>query len=345
MFLGRLMIAVIFFTLGATCASAGDKMYDKLGLESKQEHPVIADEQERKQLVKQWSKKLAKLDDRRLGDVKDKVSDASQLLDLQHDVESILKMYRSHVRDILLNNVKFERKGDVARDNQSNLALLSFPTKYNHKTKNPIGGILHYEQNISDSIFSREMVDAGLLVNYPDLEHAEWVQDAINMQNELRGFQRLHMAYIDGIKFISTTVHEINESAVTIDTTQNESLPDFKRERIVREFINSVLKLKQDETSTSFKKHLVEVLATYENKVKPILVNNVNMKRKDVAAESNKGELVKLFYIRSNPSHKKKPISDIIPTDIRADKVVQKALVMESELKTLFEEHKDYLIR
>jgi len=347
MFLARLMIAVLLSISGASHAFAADIVYEKLGLESKQERPVIADAQERERIVKQWSKTLAKLDDRGLGDVKNKIHDTTRLAALQHDVEAILKTYYTQVRPILLNNVKYKRKDSAARENQANVAQLTFPTSYNHKTKKPIGGIFNYKQNISDSFFSREMVEAGLLVNNPELEQSQWVQDALKMEGELRGFQRLNLAYMDGLKFVSTKVAGTEKSSVSVNPehvkTSVQSWSDHKREKVVRKFVRIMQKLNFNDKSDDYKAKLNQLLDMYEYTVKSILVDNVSLHRTDIGARANLGDLIGLFYSSSAKNRRGKPISDQLPTAMQSDEVVQNALVMEAELETLLEEHKVYL--
>ncbi len=331
---------------------------DHLYAESKQDRAVVADEYERDRIVKHFVKKLSKLDDKGLGAVNsDKNPD--DLLALKREIEDLTYTYKHKVRPVLLNNIKLKRKDNGARMNKVELSKLMFATKYNHKTRKPIMGIFSYQQDIDDSLFGENLVQAGLFVNFPQLKEEDWVKQALRMDVELAAFRRMHLAYMDGIKF---SHHELKKSSVQKNTKYKQSMvsdwPAYKREKVVRKFVRKMEKLDDKQPFSSFKQDLVTLIATFEQTVKPILIDNINMKRFDIGARANKGDLISLFY-PSNRNYKTgKPISSklyhggsskhelgylVVHPERAQDDVVKRALVMENELAKLLQEHKTYL--
>jgi len=330
----------------------------QLYAESKQDRAVIADEYQRDNIVKHFIKKLTKLDDRGLGDVH---SDKNQddLAALKREIEDLTYTYTHQVRPILLNNIKLKRKDNGARMNKVELSKLMFASKYNHKTRKPIVGILAYQQDIGDSLFSENLVQAGLLVNFPQLKDAPWVQQAVKMDVELAAFRRMHLAYMDGIKFSHINIKKSSvQASDKYEKSTVADLPAYKREKVVRKFVRKMEKLDDKQPFSAFKQDLVTLIATFEKIVKPILIDNVNMRRSDIGARANKGDLISLFY-PSNRNYKTgKPITSklyhggssehelgylVVQPELAQDDVVQKALVMEDELAKLLQEHKTYL--
>lgn len=326
--------------------------------ESKQVRPVITDEYQRDNIVKHFIKKLSKLDDMGLGDVngdKNKID----LSFLKREIEGLTHIYINNVRPILLNNIKLKRKGNGARMNKVELSKLVFATKYNHKTRKPIAGIFSYQQDIDDSLFGEKFVTAGLWVNFPQLKGELWVEQALQMDVELAAFRLMHLAYLDGIKFSRNKVHK---SSIQLKINQAQSKlsdwPAYKREKAVRKFVRRIQKLDDKQPFSEFKQALEVLLKTFDDTVKPILVDNVNMQRSDIGARSNKGDLISLFYPHKRNYKTGKPISSKLThgagsekelgyllrqPDLTEDSVVKAALVMEAELAKLLQEHKAYL--
>ncbi|WP_157753591.1 hypothetical protein [Ghiorsea bivora] len=330
----------------------------QLYTESKQDRAVIADEYQRDNIVKHFVRKLIKLDDRGLGAVH---SDKNQddLTALKREIEDLTYTYTHKVRPVLLNNIKLKRKDNGARMNKVELSKLMFASKYNHKTRKPIVGIFSYQQDIDDSLFGEKLVQAGLFVNFPELKEAPWVKQALKMDVELTAFRRMHLAYMDGIKF---SYKQLKKSSVQKSMAPEQSIvsdwPAYKREKVVRKFVRKMQKLDDKQPFSAFKQDLVTLIATFEHTVKPILIDNINMKRFDIGARANKGDLISLFY-PSNRNYKTgKPISSklyhggssehdlgylVVQPELAQDDVVQSALVMETELAKLLKEHRIYL--
>ena len=325
--------------------------------ESKQDRPVVTDEYERDRTVKHLVKKLSKFDDKDLGDVKGE-KNTKDLKVVKQEIEALTNTYKHQVRPILLNNIKLKRRDKGAKIIRTDLSKLMFKTSYNHKTKRPIAGIFSYQQDISDSLFSKNLVPAGLLVNFPELKEESWVKEALQMDVELTALLRMHMEYMDGVRFAK---QKIKKSAVQLDDTHAQSklsnLPAHQREKVVRKFVRELERLDDDQPFIGFKQDLEKLLENFEHTVKPVLVDNVNMQRKDMAARANRGDLISLFYPSSKNHKTGKPISSKLkhqeggdmagylagnPT-LSHDAVVQKALKMEAELMDLFKEHKAYL--
>ena len=331
----------------------------ELTAESKQQgRRVIVDENQRDRIVRHFTKKVAKFDDLGLGDVQGEKN--KQDLDaLKQKLEVLLQIYQEEVRPILLNNIVLKRKDIGEKMNKVELSKLVFPTKYNHKTRKPIGGIFHYKQDIDDSFFGEQWVDAGLLVNFPEIADEKWVKDALKMDAELIAFWRIHLAYMDGIS--TAKINTAKKSAVAVTPThvkpQLNDWPAYKREKVVRKFVRKMQKLDDNKTWDAFKQDLVVMLETYEYTVKPILVDNVNQRRPDIGAKANKGDLIGLFYPHQRNYKTGKPISSKLSHQdgdrmvgylvqnpaLKDDDVVKRVLVMQDELKKLLEEHKSYM--
>ncbi len=332
----------------------------ELTVESKQQgRMVIVDENQRNRIVHHFAKKLMKFDDLGLGDVQGEKN--KQDLDaLKQKLEVLLQTYKEEVRPILLNNIVLKRKDIGEKMNKVELSKLVFPTKYNHKMRKPIGGIFHYKQDIDDSFFGEQWVDAGLLVNFPEIVDEQWVKEALQMDAELIAFWRIHLAYMDGIS--TAKIKTAKKSAVAVTPaqvkTQMNDWPAYKREKVVRKFVRKMQKLDDDKAWDAFKLDLMALLETYEYTVKPILVDNVNQRRPDMGARANRGDLIGLFYPHKRNYKTGKPISSklnhrgssqqklgyaIRQPELMQNAVVKRALVMEEELETLLEEHKSYM--
>ncbi len=369
------LMLTMFAWVGMALAASSQDIYatmQALKLESKQDHPVIEDENQRASLVKHWAKALTHLDDRGLGDVKlqnkDSAANEKALAALKSDIQALTTEYQQKIRGIFLNNFKFKRYDAVSRLNRDSLATLFFPSRYNHKTKRPIGGILHYKQNISDSFFSENMVDAGLLQNFPELKDEAWIQDAQTMETELLAIFNIYRESADGVKFVKPKTKAERQSKVAVSKSH---VPDglhtwsaSKREKVVRKFVRKLQKLDDTQPFADFKQDVVALLQTFEYTVKPILVDNVNQRRTDVGARANSGDLLGLF-MENKYNHKTgKPISGklkyeqdvslfsdekkevgylVDDVSLQSDKVIQQALAMEQALQNLSNEHKKYL--
>ncbi|MDQ7005412.1 MAG: hypothetical protein Q9N67_11035 [Ghiorsea sp.] len=325
--------------------------------ESQQERLVVDDEYKRDRAVRHLVKKLAKFDDKGLGDVAgDKNKDDLALV--KREIESLTYIYTHQVRPILLNNIKLKRRDKGAKLNRTDVSKLMFKTSYNHKTRKPIAGIFYYQQDIDDNFFSEKWVNAGLLVNFPELKEEPWVKEALQMDVELMALLRMHVEYMDGVRF---TQHKMKKSAVQVDDTHVQSkvsaLSAHQREKVVRKFIRKLERLDDDQPFMALKQDLEKLLETFEHTVKPVLVDNVNMRRKDMASRANRGDLISLFYPNSKNYKTGKPISSKLQhqedghmvgylvenSALNYDAVVQKSLKMEAELMDLFKEHKAYL--
>jgi hypothetical protein len=243
--------------------------------------------------------------------------------------------------------------------NKVEFSKLMFSSKYNHKTRKPIVGIFSYQQDIDDSLFGEKLVQAGLFVNFPQLKEEPWVKHALKMDIELAAFRRMYLAYMDGMKFSHT---QLKKSSVQKNTKYERSAvndwPPYKREKVVRKFVRKMQKLDDKQPFPTFKQDLVTLIATFEQTVKPILIDNINMKRFDIGARANKGDLISLFYPNKKNYKTGKPISSkfyhggsskhelgylVAHPELAQDDVVQRALVMETELAELLKEHKIYL--
>ncbi len=331
-----------FFAQGNAASDNADIM-DALWNEAEhgEARKVIDDEAQRAKVVHHFTKQLEKFDDKGLGDIKRVKPEAQEdLIALKQNIQQLLGEYYEAVRPILLNNLKLKRKDNGVKANRVDLSRLMFPTKYNYKTHRPIVGIFKHKQNISDSIFSSNMVDAGILVNYPELKHASWVQEAMKMDKELITIWRMHRSYIDGVKFerkqtiksevkVKAETQKVMSSVVvpapkplqsndglknSVDTTSEQietttnSLSAYKRERIIRKFIRSLEGLDDNKPFPEFREDLTQLLETFESIVKPILVDNVNLQRVDIGARANKGDLISLFHEHKRNYYTGKPV-------------------------------------
>ena len=335
------------------------KVRQELIRESKQQQrPVIEDEYQRDRVVHHFVKKLSKLDDMGLGDVR--VEQArDKLAVLKGKVEALVHTYQTEVRPILLNNVLLKRKDSGARMNKVDVSKLMFPTPYNHKTRRPIAGIFHYKQDMDDSLWHEKWVDAGLLVRFPDIEQEDWVQDALRMDAELMAFWRIHLSYMDGIRVQKNKAYKHSSVQVKKDADKGASkkLSGYEREVLVRKFVRRLQKLDDGQPWQDFRHSLQVLVEEYRANIKPVLVDNVNLNRVDRGAKANKGELISLFYphrrnyktglpVSGKLSHEEdgQPVGYLVDNpDLRQDTVVQQALVMEKELRQLLGEHKQYL--
>jgi len=361
----RIGMAVLLAWMMLTAAHAED-MYDtidRLWAEAEQQsRPVVEDGDKRDVIVRHFVKKLAKFDDRGLGDVrlfaegdaqKIKQDKQAELQGLVQDLQALLNTYQHKVRPILLNNLKFKRKDSVAQLNKADLSTLVFPTKYNHKTRKPIAGIFAYKQNISDSWFDKHMVDAGLFNNFPELKHEAWVQDVLDMDRELAAFWRIHKSYQDGMKFTRPKTLAEKQSQVQVDhrvvLSAVHDWPAYKREKVVRKFIRQLQKVKKLKGVPDIKQALQPLQRLFEETVKPILVDNVNMQRKDIGARANKGDLIGLFYDAHIKGRVGKPLQKLLQPYLdekivsEHDAWVTQALGMENTLFKLRQEHIAYL--
>jgi len=369
----------------------------------KLDFPVHDTQRYRESVVEKFTKRLNRIDDFNLGDPRLRAKESSVTKQaIQSDIKnfkaqlmSIVDEYKSKVRPILLNNLKFKRTDAAADQNKGFLVQLANRNKHNHKTGRPILGLMRYPMDISDSIFSERFVDAGLLVNFPDLAEQDWVLDAINMDDELYVIRQKHRKFRDGMTFkkinpkksVSAVVlgqakvveskvspSQVNQAEVNqveVNSSEEisvaEPLSEDKRGRMVHKFSESLRKLDGNQGIGALKSDLERIVNTYQHDIKPILVKNVNLERKDVAARGNRGDLISMFY-PSSYNHKtglpitgklryQKDVGSMFETkmedagalvthpELAQDPIVLAALKMEEELKILLKEHRDYLKR
>jgi len=342
--------------LNVAQAASNQEIYatmQALKLEIKQDRTVIEDDTERDSLVRHWAKALARLDDRGLGDAQLQSKDKQHLAALRRDIEELTHTYHQVVRSIFLNNFKLKRYDAVARSNRASLATLFFPSRYNHKTKRPISGILQYQQDISGSLFSSKLVNAGLLINFPELKQAAWIQNAQAMETELLAIFNLYRERVDGVKFVKPKTKAERQSKVVVSASHvPEGLHKWspsKREKVVRKFIRKLQKVNKMKDIDAIKQALQPLHESFEYTVKPILVDNVNMRRKDIGARANKGDLIALFYDNHSKNrvgkHLQQRLQPYLDNKVlsKQDAWVGQALGMENSLFKLREEHMAYL--
>jgi len=376
-----------------------DVVYAHLKQEMTADLAVQSVDSQRMKLIHEFVKRLRSLDDLGLGspalqaEGAERDEHALRLERLVVRIQSLLQDYHHVIKPVLLNNIKLKRSDDIAKQNQGELFILFRKTKYNHRTARPISGILHYKADISTSIFSEKLVDAGLLVNFPNLAQEPWVMDALAMEDELLVFFRMHRESLDGVIYEKTNeaVSLSQDVASTKPVSQILSkgidrkslvatekalqkraastakpLPAQERRRDVHRFVKALQSLGKVQDVALLKKEMALVVSMYQDMISPILLNNVKLKREDDAAKQNSGELLSLFFANRHNHHTGKPVSGILRyqhdissffappqwedagwlvvyPDLADDKVIQDALVMESELTVLAEQHRKYL--
>jgi len=156
----------------------------------------------RKDVVNDFINALQELEDKGLGDVRlfegENNTEKRQLAQAKLEMivsqlEGLVETYHQTVKPILLNNIKLKRKDAAYLHNQNALIKLLYSSKNNHATGKPVTGIWDYKQDVSDSLFSSRMVDAGIKVNFPELAEADWIKQALAMETELIVLRKMHL--------------------------------------------------------------------------------------------------------------------------------------------------------
>lgn len=199
-----LWMTMLVVTASVSVASGKIQSETKLYGQLLEEAGKVTKENEGKlrvSLVHAFSNNLKQLDDKGLGDSRlfmdkqdvAKREQAQQQLDLfSKELGQIVDEYHQNIKPILLNNLKYKRQDKAAVQNYADLVKLFFVTKDNHYTGKPVTGLLFYKQDISDSIFSEKIVDAGMELNFPELKEAAWLTVALQMEAELNALRKLH---------------------------------------------------------------------------------------------------------------------------------------------------------
>lgn len=128
------------------------------------------------------------LDDQGLGNVKipawDEAMSQQKIAIFLADLQALIGEY-AQIKPILMANIQHP-SDDVAADvNYGALLSLFRSHRRNYFTAKPVSGLLRHQQDVSESWFGHEYADAGVLVNFPELEHHEVVQQAIMLEAEL----------------------------------------------------------------------------------------------------------------------------------------------------------------
>jgi hypothetical protein len=140
--------------------------------------------EERMVLVQDFSKALKNIDERK------------PLEAFKKDLLHIVSIYKQQVRQVLVNNVNFKRVDVGSKANRGDLHALFFPNRSNHRTGKPVTGKLLYQKDVSDSFFSTKMEDVGLLVEHPQLAQEPFIQEALQMEQELTTLLAEHVYYL-----------------------------------------------------------------------------------------------------------------------------------------------------
>ncbi|MDX8387734.1 MAG: hypothetical protein R8M46_04260 [Ghiorsea sp.] len=305
-------------------------------------------ENQRWSIIRDFVKDLKNLNDLELGSPEllaasnDSVNDDEQESKIKlfaEHMKEIFLNYQTSVKPILLNNVKLKRRDDFAKQNKGELSGLFSKVINNHRTGRPVTGILNYKVDVSDSFFSEEIVDAGLLINFPELEHEIWVSDALRMEDELLVLYRMHRTYLDGIKYEKANQSEVISKAISskkigsyallkgedleslaatekalhvIPISKSKAATPQTRVDSIHTFVRSLKKVNVGQDIRLLKEDLVSIVSMYHEQVKPILMDNVKLNRDDDAAKQNSGELLSLFFPHSRNHHTGKPISGML---------------------------------
>lgn len=322
-----------------------------------------------------------------------------KLLELEETLATFVERYQKQVKPIFLDNIKHKRMDLDAVKNRGDLVQLFFASQYNHKTGKPISGLLMYKVDISHSLFSSEYVDGGVLINFPEMSQTTSFQEAMQMEMELRVLVRMHREYQEGVTFKDPpdektfTLNKLGEgksSGVNLplvqpvvtdenSTHQNtanvssnldmptaEIVSEQERTKAVHHFTKLLQSLNVGTDLNQFEINVLEILKVYEGQVRPILVNNIRLQRKDDVAQLNKGELIALFFSNRSNNYTGKPftgkliykkdVSDSIfsekieevgllveKPELKQAPFIQRALNMEEELSVFLQKHHDYL--
>ena len=307
-------------------------------------------------VVHDFVKNLQKLDDKDLGDVtlflgdrgaEKRVQAQALLQEIQSQLMTSLETYEQTVKPILLNNIKLKRDDFAKEQNRGELIQLFFSSVQNHRTGKPVTGIWAYQQDVSDSIFSTKLVDAGLKVNFPRLIEAEWMKKALDMEAELLVLREMHrgvsIAQMQAEKSkqadkprvaskVSKTASRktahvksflLDVSASALSSIEQKllsrpksislaylekDLPSEQRLLTVQKFAQAIKQLDAEEDKESFRAALVDLVERYETSIQFILLDNISLVRADIGAKANKGDLINLFYANRSNHNTGKPI-------------------------------------
>ncbi len=377
------LITLLFLLLW--CPMAQADVPDEFVVRNHLEHEIQArvftpySDTQRQKAVQAFVKQLKGLDDDGLGDASlfslvDENEIKARVTRFQAKLKALVSTYQESIRPILMGQIQHKQKDHVASLVLGELISLSFPSANNHKTGKPVIGLLHYKQDMSDSWFASQWVDAGILKNFPEWENESWLIQGIHMDVELMVLRQMHREYLQGAKpkrhaqvVVPSSVQvKAPPAKATVAQDKPALWPAHERMRKVQVFIRKLRKIDAEQDWVQLKNELSLLLEQYEQEIKPILVANVNLRRKDVGAQANKGDLTLLFLPNRDNHHTGKPLSGkfryqknvsnawfdskietvgllVEHPELAQDVVVQAALNMEQELETLKNEHRQYL--
>lgn len=182
--LGRVSVG----TIATNTDEQHQALRQRLELEIREVAASDLSEDERMTRVNHFAAMVTRLDDQGLGSVKTQGWDESisqpKIAMFLSDLQALVSEYE-HIKPILMANIQYA-SDDVAADvNYGALLSLFHSHRRNYFTGKPISGLLQHQQDVSESWFSHQYTDAGVLLNFPELEKHEVVQQAIMLEAEL----------------------------------------------------------------------------------------------------------------------------------------------------------------
>ena len=262
----------------------------------------------------------------------------ANLAKLKAYLQELETSYQKDVRPLLVQNIRQQQVDKGAKHNKGSLIALFFSTKNNHRTGKFMSGIWAYQESVSTSLFSSKQVDAGLVVNFPELTDEDWVKEAFRMEGELLALLRMHREYLDGAEYKKrdsdviasdqkkvairspllkakiTLSQEYGMDMVEVEKSlqafvySSEVQPEEqKRMSMIQDFVKNLKQL--DENNEGFEESLFKLVAYYQQNVKPVLVGNVRTGRADLASRNNAGEILSLFYKKKENHFTGKPVT------------------------------------
>jgi len=154
----------------------------------------------RMSLVHDFAQACKHLDDLGLGSAEALSWEEAVQVAKKNDFEMQLKKLVAHyqeVRPVLLRNIKLQREDEAPQVNVGDLLSLFYSYRRNYHTAKPISGLLRHKAKASVGWFEEKMIDAGVLVQFPELEQADAIQAAISLETELAALLQMHQDYLN----------------------------------------------------------------------------------------------------------------------------------------------------
>lgn len=115
--------------------------------------------------------------------------------DFELQLQNIVAQYQS-VKPVLLQNIKLQRGDEAVQLNVGDMLSVFYSHRRNYHTGKPISGLLRHQSKKSLGWLESKTIDAGVLVQFPELEQSDMIQAAIQLETEFAALLQQHQDYL-----------------------------------------------------------------------------------------------------------------------------------------------------